>query len=603
MGERRARRFPPKRLGLLAPERLKWIRPLWFLTLAFAIVLDIAGATYVLRDVYRHDFAFGRLGLASELENDGTVTFQTLPTFTGAPAIPPGSQLLFERGKVVPLDAAMWTMASRLTARDGEVVPLRFRQIDGRVVDYRVVASDRYIAAAQATAAIDRNVRMITRMAISLITCLTLIGCAVLLFVRRPHDPVALLFSFSFLMFASVIDPPLLLWLATGMGRVFDVYSATAWALLVLGIVSFPDGRFDPAPLRWLVVLIPLAAIPLAIEETGIVYSAVAGFVLPLLLLASHVIKYRRFERGTIERQQVKWAGFGFAIGLLLIAAALLTTAQVPDAGQTPPLLGLLILALFEFGFLAMAIGLLVSLLRFRLWEADSVISRSAISAGVTLLVGIVWTLSVDGLKLGVEWVLGEENATVTTIAGAVLAAGIFAPTQTLAMRWAKTRLEGDESRVKRLISRLAVWRTTETPEEIATRTLSALNAAVHCSSAAVLVDSARGPQLLASRDVEQADLLSNPSYDPATDQRFVRSLPLEDDDGPMGLLLIGPRSDFNRYNSAQLSGLTKLAEPLAETLRAALKRAHHAESVQMTLSAVEERLSRLEQGPTPGLA
>ena len=47
-------------------------------------------------------------------------------------------------------------------------------------------------------------------------------------------------------------------------------------------------------------------------------------------------------------------------------------------------------------------------------------IGRSAISAAVTLLVGIVWTLSMDMLKVGVEWVLGEENTTVATIAGAV---------------------------------------------------------------------------------------------------------------------------------------------------------------------------------------
>src|SRR5690606_30029930 len=183
---------------------------------------------------------------------------------------------------------------------------------------------------------------------------------------------------------------------------------------------------------------------------------------------------------------------------------------------------------------------------------------------------------------------------------GAVLAAGIFAPTQALAMRWAKTRLEGDESRVKRLISRLAVWRTTESPEEIAIRTLSALNAAVHCGAAALLIDGSRGLELLASRDLDDAERLSDPSYDPAKDRRFVLAQPLEDEDGPMGLLLIGPRTDLNRYNAGQLHGIEALAEPLAESLRAALKRSHHAESVQLKLGSVEERLARLEQqGPT----
>ena len=143
------------------------------------------------------------------------------------------------------------------------------------------------------------------------------------------------------------------------------------------------------------------------------------------------------------------------------------------------------------------------------------------------------------------------------------------------------------------------MWRSTETPEEIGVRTLSALQAAVHCSAAAVLVDGPRGLALLASRDVERAEELGAPGYEPAQGPRFAMRLPLEDEDGPIGLLLVGPRSDLNRYNAAQLRGLADLTEPLAEALRAALKRAHHAESVHLKLGSVEERLARLEQsGP-----
>ena len=51
-------------------------------------------------------------------------------------------------------------------------------------------------------------------LALALLTCATLITCAVLLFLRRPRDRVALLFSFAFLMFAAAIDPPLRMWLS-----------------------------------------------------------------------------------------------------------------------------------------------------------------------------------------------------------------------------------------------------------------------------------------------------------------------------------------------------------------------------------------------------
>jgi hypothetical protein len=581
----------------LPPEWLKWVRGLWFLALGLAVVLDIAGSAFVMRDVYRHDVVFGRLALSSQIENDGSVTFESFPGHS--PAVPLGSRILSVDGEPVARSAPVWKLASLLKAKDGEVVQLRLTPPQGPTIEHEIAASNRHIERASALAPVDRNVRMTARMAISLLTCLTLIVCAVLLFARRPRDPVAMLFSFSFLIFASLIDPPMQLWLAAGLGQVFDVYAAVGWLLLILAIAAFPDGRFNPAPVRWIMVAAPIAAIPLSFEEFPLALGMILAFVAPIALLASHVIKYRRLQPG-IERQQIKWAAFGFASGFVSLTAAFLLVAIYQDPSA---MLGLLVLALFNLGFLAMTVGLLVSLLRFRLWEADEVIGRSAISAAVTLMVGIIWTLSIDGVKLGVEWFLGEDSEAIATAAGAILAAGIFAPTQALAMRWAKRRVEGDESRVKQLISRLAVWRTTEMPEEIGIRTLSALNAAVHCSSAALLVDTARGPRLLASRDVEQADLLSAPSYDPSTDRRFVRTLPLEDDDGPMGLLLIGPRNDLNRYNAAQVNGLATLTEPLAEALRASLKRAHHAESMQLKLGSVEERLARLEQGGGPRLS
>ncbi|KRA82961.1 hypothetical protein [Altererythrobacter sp. Root672] len=590
----RVHRFLPSRLPPPTNTQLTWIRGLWFVALALAVVLDIAGTVFVLRDTYRNDPQFHRLSLTSQVENDGSITVESIPGNTGVPVVPAMSRITAIDGKPVAQDTPVWDLAARLKGKDGQVVALTLASPEGQSATHRIEVSPRYAAGKDASQVISRDQRMTARMFISLLTCMTLIGCAVLLFLRRPQDPVALLFSFSFLLFAGSIDPPLNLWLATGMGNAFDVYTTLAWALLVIGIAAFPDGRFTPRVVRWILVIAPLLMVPLAIDEIPTWINVAIAFILPLFLLICHVIKYRRFQPG-IERQQVKWAAFGFASGLLSLTLAFVLV----DVLEQSPINGLIVIVFFNLGFLAMAIGLLISLLRFRLWEADRVISRSAISAVVTLAVGIVWTLSMDFLKLGAEWVLGRESETAATLAGAILAAGIFAPTQALAMRWAKKRLAGDESRIQKLVGRLHVWRTTEMPEEIGVRTLSALSAAVHCSGAALLVDGPRGPQLLAARDIEQADELGRPSYDPVADPRFPLTLPLEDEDGPIGQLLIGPRSDFNRYNAAQLDGLKAMTEPLAETLRASLKRAQQAESINLQMGSVEERLARLEQsGP-----
>jgi hypothetical protein len=589
-------RFLPDHLSAVPDRWHEWLRPLWLVVLALTFVLVAAGTIYTLRDAYVNDFQFARLGLTSEIENDGSVTIHSQVMEVGRKLdLPSTSRIVAIDGKVVPRDTRVWELAELLRRPDGATVALTIRTEDGRQLQRRLAAnpdnlfeSDKILIA--------RDVRIGMRLAMSLITCFALIACAALLFRRRARDPVALLLSFSFLMFAGTIDPPLVMWLAIGLGDLFDVYSTAAWVLLVIALATFPDGKFLPRALRWLLVLTPLIAISLAIDETPMELAAGIAFVLPLGLIASHVAKYRRFEPG-IERQQLKWAAFGFAVGLVLLMIAFMIVASLPETGFHLPVWGLVVLILFEGGFLAMAVGLLVSLIRFRLWEADRVISKSAVAGAVTLIVGILWTLSIDVVKTVVEFSLGQESPMIATVVGAILAAGIFAPTQAVAQRWANKRLGNDRDKIASLTPRLVAWRATERPDEIGQRTLASLAASAHISAGAILVDTPRGRSLLAARDVMYPELLAEPGANPEGDGRFVLKLPLEDEDGPVGLLLLGPRSDYNRYNSDELEGLRAVTEPIAEALRGAQRRSREVDSMQRTLSTVEERLARLEGG------
>lgn len=594
--------FLPDRLPAVSSRWHALLRPVWLAVLALTILLDIAGTVWVLRDAYVHDLPVGRLGLVTQIENDGSVTVESQPRADGPPDLPPMSRIVAIDGKPVPRDTPMWTLAERLERPDMARVALDVRTEDGKLVRRTLVADPANLVESGPSATIPRDFRIGLRVGISLLTCLALIACAALLYRRRARDPVALLLSFSFLLFAGTIDPPLILWMAVGMGDLFDVWSTLAWVLLVFALATFPDGRFVPRSLRWLLIVVPLASVALAIDETPMMLAAVVAFVLPLALIGSQVAKYRRFEPG-IERQQLKWAAFGFGTGLVLLTAAFAIVEAMPASSPWQPLVGLLVLTLFECGFLAMAVGLLVSLIRFRLWEADRVISRSAVSAVVTLAVGVLWTLSMDLVKTVVEFSLGEENAMVSTIVGAVLAAGIFAPTQALAQRWAASRLGNDRERIAALAPRLVAWRATERPDEIGQRALASLASTAHISSGAILLDTPRGRSLLAARDVADPDLLAAPGANPEGDGRFVLKLPLEDEDGPVGVLLLGPRNDYNRYNSDELEGLRAIVEPLADALRGAQRRARETDSMQQMLSTVEERLARLEGGPAPGTA
>lgn len=596
MSKRGPSRFPPRRLPALTEAQLSWVRPVWFLLLALAIVLGVSGATFVLQDAYQNDPSFHRLSLISEVEMDGSVTVS--PPYGEAAKgvdLPAGSRIVAIDGKPVARNLPVWTLAKQLARPDGATASLTIQTPEGRSINYRAVASDDYYRDSEGDYPMSRDVRIGLRLAIGLATCITLIGCGVLLFLRRPRDPVALLFSASFLIFAGVIDPPLPLWMASGLGNLFDAYTCLAWVFLVLGIAVFPDGTFVPRWTGWLLPILPVLATLLTIDTLPAVPMALIAFVAPLGLIMCQVIKFRRLEPG-IERQQIKWAAYGFGIGLLFITASILIAANMSQVSRWVPIYGLIVLILFNAGFLLMALGLLISLTRFRLWEADQVISRSAISAAATLAVGVVWTLSIDLVKSAIPHAIGHDDDAIATAAGAVLAAVLFAPTQALAQKWAKRRLGGDGNRMRNLVGRLAAWRATETPQEIGQRTLSALAMAIHCRGAAILLDDAQGRSLVAARDIDRPRSLVARKYDPQSDPRFAQCLVLEDEDGPVGLLLVGPRSDDNRYNSEQLTGLNSIVEPLAESLRAARKRMVETTSMQQQIGSVVERLARLER-------
>jgi GAF domain-containing protein len=183
----------------------------------------------------------------------------------------------------------------------------------------------------------------------------------------------------------------------------------------------------------------------------------------------------------------------------------------------------------------------------------------------------------------------------------AMLAAGVFAPTQNVVLGWTKRHFGKDADKLRGLAARLAVWRNTESAAEMGMRALAIVAESVHAGSAAILALTPTGRELIAARDVEDPEALAEPGALDEDDPRFPLSLPLEDEDGPVGTLLIGPRSDGNRYNKDEREVLSIVTEPLAEAIRFANLRAAREDGMQkMIISAVEERLAQLNIEPSP---
>jgi hypothetical protein len=560
----------------------RWLRPLWILLFGLSLLTVIVSTLYAVRASYSVQPTIERHGVDFEVTTEGKLVVGTLDS-----SVPVDSKLIAIDGKRVPPDVVVADLAELLERAAGPIVRMTVQRPDGRLVQVPLKRTSLHIAPADER---ERNLRIWTRLGLALLACSALLTCSFMLALRRPNDPVAMILAFAFVALAATIDPPLQFWLWTDQGYVMDLLGAVFFYLLVIALASFPDGIFVPRFLRWIVpVGIPLA-IFLSIPDVDEDLQGILAVVLLLAILATQFVRFRREPTG-IVRQQIKWAGFGFAAGLLLILAAVMVAAGLGDDASTyTPLMSLLVLVLFSAGMAAIPLGLLIALTRFRLWEADTVITRSAAYAVVTLIVGVVWAASSDLVKLVISEVMGRESEAGATTVGAIIAAGIFSPTQSAVLGWTRKHFGGPLDQIHDAAKRLKNWGLTESPEEVATRALSIIDQAVHPAASAIVLDTAMGHELIAAREVTSA-----------ADPKLIEKLTLEDEESSVGTLLIGRRSDGNRYNRQEIDAIREIIPSLAEALRVARGRFSRESAMQERLEEMAARLAQLEGGaPKP---
>jgi hypothetical protein len=576
---------PPVRLRAIPDRWARWLRFLWVLLFGLSVLTVVVSTLYAVRASYSIQPIIAQFGLDFEISSDGELTVGTLARQGQAPEVPVTAKVVAVDGKPVARDLQIAEFADLLTQAPGPNVKVTLQQPSGQTISLIKTRNDALIAGQW-----DRDLRIWARLSMALLACTALLACSVLLALRRPNDPVAMMLAFAFVLMTAAIDPPMQFWLWTNQDVMIDILSVFFFYLLLVSLAAFPDGVFAPGFLRWLIPLgIPisiLASIPDIDEDL----QGIIGVGSLIGVVAAQFFRFRREPPG-IVRQQIKWAGFGFGAGLLLImGAVILAAAMGDDPSKYTPLMSLAVLLLFSSGMAAMALGLLVALTRFRLWEADTVITRSAAYAVVTLVVGVVWAASSDLVKLVITEVMGRESEAGATTVGAIIAAGVFSPTQNAVLGWTRRHFGGPLDQIRDSAKRLKSWGLTEAPEEVATRALAIIDQAVHPNASAIVLDTAMSQELIAAREVTSAD-----------DPRLIERLTLADEETSVGTLLIGRRSDGNRYNRQELEAIREIIPSLAEALRVSRGRYSRESSMQEKLDEMAARLAQLEGGaPKP---
>jgi hypothetical protein len=263
------------------------------------------------------------------------------------------------------------------------------------------------------------------------------LALGLLLFLRRSDDPMALFCSFALVTIGNALplydftNGSLVPILATNaVLRVITlVLFAVGEASLVIFFYLFPSGRFAPRWMRWCALLV--VAYWLAVVFFPTLPSNAGGlttYVIPLSLLSAVVAQVYRYRRVSTprERQQTKWAVFGFILAILLIVLYIPIGFLVPASIQNDPVLGNLN-PIFPVAFLLIAICLAIAVLRARLWDIDILINKTLVYGLLTGFLAAIYL----GLIFILQYLLGgiiNQNNDVVIVVSTLTIAALFQP-------------------------------------------------------------------------------------------------------------------------------------------------------------------------------
>jgi hypothetical protein len=431
-----------------------------------------------------------------------------------------------------------------------------------------------------------------------LVTYPFLLFAAWILHRRKPEDLISSVLSLAILLTIAAEQP--------SAGFLTFVMQVPEWAhrllydfgniCLLAGVLLFPFGQLRP---RY--VLIPLALLPVLFLLSGDWYRATFGLFM-LVAVAILFTRVRETPPGD-SRQQIKWALLGFCGYALFLAAALTMDGAKLHVHSFGSQMLLELLGGLSFGlaFLILQLGLLVALLRFRLYDAEAVISRSANFALITLGVAAVFAATADGLKQIILNYYGNSGSTAPVVFAAAVATVVISPLQERIQRWSEHRFQRNLVMLRDdLPDCVRELRETASTEELLGETLKRIETGVRTTRLSVLLDgsvaAARGISTEAVTDwLEEFDPAAcGEDVCASSDRTFPIRVPLQTKSSEgerIGWLLIGPRPDGSILSKDEQRALVDVSNPIAMAIRIASRRELRERTLEGRIKALEARM------------
>jgi hypothetical protein len=586
----------------------KWLTAytvVWAILLPIALISAAASSYLVLTT----PTIWSPYGFSTEPDSRGPVVTLVSSPAVHAAGVGVGDHVINVDGWAVPQNSSGRDAARlRVIKPNGSLTTFTFRRANGEVYTLRLLRSTKFEDEAYRAAGTSRLLGRIVHEGAALPAPITFLSAAILLFVRRRREAVPLLLSLSFLLMGAIWNHPEMLGLRFA---VVDNIGTFAFCLLLAALFAFPAGEFRP---RWTAV--PFLLLPLFVFLDLLFPDATQlGFLLGsaffLLALATLILRYRQLEAGA-QRQQLRWAFFGLVIGTGLQAVGVVFDVATHSWQAQDPRWSvwgdLVVPILGTVAFCAMALGIIVSILRYRLYDADVTIGRSAAYAVLTLGFVALFAASEKIIEILGQEYLGQNIGGLAGGVAAALAAVAIAPMHDRTRRWAERRFQKGLYRLRHTLPPLVGdLRETAGLEQIAGATLDSLIEGVMTSRAALIARE----QLIDAREISAKEVTDwRNSWHPTardgmdcdeSDPLFPVRVPLEaEGHGRVGWLLLGPRPDGTLFGKSECDAIEEIAEPVARAVQVAVQRQEREAQMENRLQSIERAIAKLHKTVDP---
>ena len=587
---------------------------LWGLAFLLAVAGPIAG--FYFRYTAPHNnsqlLLGSRAGFAVSPRDATLVRFPVGPQADAAKIVP-GDHILAIYGIEMPRsmpfdekalaqhanDPAYITMVNLLNGSDEAEIPLTIRDPDGRVRDVTVVTGESHIDAGARALGISPKLLSFIDL-LQVLFYPFLLWAAWLLHRRNARDVVSSILSLAVLLSIGAEQPSSFFLATIGVPRSVNVaLYDLGHILLVAGILLFPHGS-----LSWRVIGL-IACLPLLLFLQGQIYQTY--FVCFMIIGVLAMYRRLRQTESSDQRQQIRWALFGISTYAVLfcisVIADYLKWSTASFGQQLLVEMGAGIS--FALAVLFLQLGLLIALLRYRLYDAEFVIGRSVNVAVITLGLAAVFAAAGDALKQIVYNYSGNTNSEVPIIFAAALATIMVNPIQERVQKWSEKRFQKNLYLLREdLPQSIRDMRETASLDEMLRQVLAQVDRGVRAVRGAMIVNgSAMAVRGLTIEEVEEwrtsvfaQDYKSDICE--ASDRLFPIRAPLvpsSGDEQPIGYLLVGPRPDGSIPSRAEQSAIAEVSEEIARAIRTVIKReAREAEIVEL-IADNSRRIGALE--------